>query len=94
MGFVETHIGESLKQKWSGKFKAQKLKAHLNLARDTGRGSSEASRSRANEGGELLLAKQHLQVHKFPVDSEHVADLCADGHGSYDGFLPVTVHLQ
>eukprot|EP00959_Pyramimonas_sp_CCMP1952_P384508 8058299-Pyramimonas_sp.AAC.1 len=23
MGFVEAHIGESLKQKWSGKFKAQ-----------------------------------------------------------------------
>ncbi|CAK0826704.1 unnamed protein product, partial [Prorocentrum cordatum] len=35
MAFVETHIGESLKQKWSGKFKAQKLKAYLNLARDT-----------------------------------------------------------
>ena len=27
MGFVETHIGETLKHKWGGKFMAQKLKS-------------------------------------------------------------------
>ena len=94
MGFVETHIGETLKQKWSGSFKAQKMKSIFNLARSSGRGSKEATRNRANEGGEVFLARQHLQVHKFPIEAEHVSDLCADGHTSFDGFLPVTIHLQ
>eukprot|EP00959_Pyramimonas_sp_CCMP1952_P444749 9312291-Pyramimonas_sp.AAC.1 len=79
---------------WSTKFRSLKLKHVYNPARSTGLGNTEAKRDRANEGGEVLLFRQHLQVHRFPIPAEEVPDLCADGHSAYDGFLPVVVHFQ
>eukprot|EP00959_Pyramimonas_sp_CCMP1952_P071441 1492069-Pyramimonas_sp.AAC.1 len=69
------------------KFRSLKLKHVYNLAGSTGLGNSEAKRDRANEGGEVLLFRQHLQVHRFPIPAEEVPDLCADGHSAYDRFF-------
>ena len=92
-GLIETHIGENLRTKWAKQFRSQKLKHEYDLARSTGHGSTEAKRDRANEGGDVLLFRQHLQVHRFPFAAGDVPDLCAEGHGSFDGLLPVIVHF-
>eukprot|EP00959_Pyramimonas_sp_CCMP1952_P086398 1806864-Pyramimonas_sp.AAC.1 len=64
IGMVESHTGAHTRAKWARRARAAKLKFLDNPARSTGRGTSKATEGRAYEGGEIMLARGHLSVHR------------------------------
>ena len=62
MGCVETHLPESKLRKMDSEARGKGLRMIANPARPSGNHRSEASVDKANEGGEILFSKKHLQV--------------------------------
>eukprot|EP00959_Pyramimonas_sp_CCMP1952_P286039 5981072-Pyramimonas_sp.AAC.1 len=81
---VETHAGCHSSAQWTRKSRSMRWTYLDNAARSTGRGTSAAGVAKANEGGEVLLAPGHRNVHRLYGKTYEAAAFCADGSSSFD----------
>eukprot|EP00959_Pyramimonas_sp_CCMP1952_P348998 7312504-Pyramimonas_sp.AAC.1 len=84
-GIAETHV-ENLKdvQHWREQAKKHHFKLIINRARPTGREQSENTQGKANEGGEWLSCRQHLQMQSLSESDAVLRDLRATGSTALD----------
>eukprot|EP00959_Pyramimonas_sp_CCMP1952_P346244 7251762-Pyramimonas_sp.AAC.1 len=92
---VETHVDRPPARKWDQSARAAGLRFFANPARPRRHDHVIASGQveRANEGGEWVLSKRHMQVHSF--DGLCPAQVLRAGEGwDLDGMMPVALRLS
>eukprot|EP00959_Pyramimonas_sp_CCMP1952_P065757 1373176-Pyramimonas_sp.AAC.1 len=76
-------------RRWEGKARGRGLRTVFNPARPRDRQVSLSQEEHANEGGEWLLAKNHLRVHRLPAVRAAGSRLMAPSHKALDGFAVI-----
>ena len=97
IGLCETHIGRAATAPWANAARQQSLKSFFNPARPKSREAAlkPGGEGYANEGGELILVKNHRAAQLLD-EARSATGLKAarGGSNSFDGFVPCVFHMR
>eukprot|EP00959_Pyramimonas_sp_CCMP1952_P381353 7990857-Pyramimonas_sp.AAC.1 len=91
---AETHVSRKGLRKWDKLARGEGLRLHANPAREDHqfRTVAASQEARANESGEWIVSRGHLQVRSFETLCSTQVIRAGEGR-VLDGMMPVVVHM-